>query len=227
MRAVIFDFDGLILDTEWPEVVAWQETFDEFQVEMPEFWWIDSIGRGSDQEPIHPADILEQRLGRSVNREALIKKCSLRRQFLAGQEAPLPGVLDRIHEAIDLGWKLAIASSSGRSWVESHLQHLGIRELFCEIVCREDVVATKPSPDLYLAALTKIGTDPTEAFALEDSPAGISSALAAGMKVVAVPNRLTKELDTSHATLVVKSLKGITLSSIAYQFGQNETIPVK
>jgi beta-phosphoglucomutase-like phosphatase (HAD superfamily) len=116
-----------------------------------------------------------------------------------------------ISEAKRLGLKLGVASSSDCPWVYRHLERLGLREQFDSIKCRDDVEKVKPSPDLYLAVLDDLGVGPREAIALEDSPHGITSAQAAGLFCVAVPNPLTRQLSTDHADLQLDSLADLRL----------------
>ncbi|HUW13302.1 MAG TPA: HAD-IA family hydrolase, partial [Anaerolineae bacterium] len=132
-------------------------------------------------------------------------------------ESALPGVEGYIADARRLGLKLGVASSSDCPWVYRHLERLGLGEQFDSIQCVEDVENVKPSPDLYLAVLDQLGVGPEEAIALEDSPHGITSAQAAGLFCVVVPNALTSQLSTDHADLRLASLADAPLSDILEQ----------
>jgi HAD superfamily hydrolase (TIGR01509 family) len=123
-------------------------------------------------------------------------------------------VLQYIADAKRLGLKLAVASSSDRAWVERHLERLGLLKEFDCIKCAEDVEQVKPNPDLYLAVLDELGLRALEAIALEDSPKGITSAKAAGVFCVAVPNALTRQLATDHADLRLDSLAEVPLEAL-------------
>ena len=128
----------------------------------------------------------------------------------------LPGVLDYIHDAKRLGLKLAIASSSPHSWVDTHATRLGIFGLFDAVICADDVGAgrTKPNPDLFLLALHQLEVQKNEALVFEDSPNGVKAANLAGIFVVAVPNPVTALLKIDGADLTVASLADLSLTEL-------------
>jgi beta-phosphoglucomutase-like phosphatase (HAD superfamily) len=105
-----------------------------------------------------------------------------------------------------LGLKVGLASSSSCSWVNGHLERLGLRNYFDILRASDDVQCTKPDPDLYLAALGALGVRVDQAFAIEDSPNGALAAKRAGLFCVAVPNELTRRLSLDHADLRLESL---------------------
>src|SRR6266850_4524378 len=208
MRALVFDFDGLILETETPAFQAWDEIFREHGVELSVERWSDIIGRDS-RFDVHGH--LEELTGRAHDRDATKAKRNARRDELVNAEKILAGVVELFREAKSEGLKVAVASSSSREWVCGHLQRLSFMEGWDAIVCRADVEHAKPAPDLYLRAVQTMGVAPREAIALEDSPNGIASAKAAGLRVVAVPNPLTASLDLRGADALVPSLANMTL----------------
>ncbi len=213
--ALVFDFDGLIVDTEWPEYRAIADIFDEHGLMFPPQRWVQVIGSSWDVDWVSQ---LEAGLGRRVDREAMQAQ---RRDRARGWRDPLvllPGVAALIEAATTAGIGLAVASSSPRSWVEPHLENLGLMSRFAFTRCRDDVAEAKPSPDLYLAACAGLGVDPAWAVALEDSGHGVTAANAAGMVSVAVPNRLTRYLDLSHADLVVDTMVDVDLERLAGLF---------
>jgi beta-phosphoglucomutase-like phosphatase (HAD superfamily) len=126
----------------------------------------------------------------------------------------LPGVVERMDEARDLGLALAVASSSSRGWVEGHLERLGLRERFRAIRCAGDVPRVKPDPALYHAVLEATGVKASDAIAFEDSPNGVLAAKRAGLTCVAVPNALTARLDLGAADLQVSSLADLPLTGL-------------
>lgn len=214
--ALIFDFDGLIADTETPDYVAWQEIYADYGCPLPLELWALNIGSG---HLFDPYAHLELSLGRSLEREALRARVRGRFSELLGTLAPLPGVLDYLAAAPALGLRVAIASSSPMAWVHGHLGQLGLRERF-EVICTaDDVARTKPEPDLYLAAARRLGVDPAAAVALEDSPNGVRAAQAAGMRCVAVPNAVTRLMDLSHADLILPSLAELPLTELLTRLG--------
>jgi HAD superfamily hydrolase (TIGR01509 family) len=216
IKAFVFDFDGLILDTEEPVYRSWLELYQEHGEDLPFDRWVQIVG--SSNAAFDPRRHLEARLGRSLTPESLDRRMARRTQLVL-EKAVLPGVIELADAALAAGIKLAVASSSGCEWVDGHLRRLGIRERFACLRCRDDVAAVKPSPDLYLAALGCLGVAPEEAVAVEDSPNGVAAAKAAGMWCVAVPNGITGGLDLSRADLVVDSLAGLTPAALAAKVG--------
>jgi HAD superfamily hydrolase (TIGR01509 family) len=215
LRAVIFDFDGLILETETPEVRSWEEVFRHYGAEYPEWYWRFTLGRGAEQVAQRPYDLLGEQGVTADQDEVLEMRAAILARLLAELEI-LPGVLDRIQESKTLDLKLGVASSSRHPWVDGHLERLGLLTFFDEIVCADDVERAKPFPDLYLKCCEKLGSLPSETAAFEDSVNGVKAAREAGLYVVAVPTHLTirAELD---ADMVVDSLADVSLMEMAHQ----------
>jgi HAD superfamily hydrolase (TIGR01509 family) len=213
IRGLIFDFDGLILDTEMPVYQSWVSLYRSFNMELPFGEWAGIIGTSS-SEHFDPFDRLEAQLGRSLDRTTLAEQRRAEEQMHVMQQPILPGVKDLISEAESRGLKLGVASSSTRSWVEGHLTRLGLVGHFAIILTAEDVPRTKPDPALFRLALERLGLGAGEAVVLEDSPNGVSAAKAAGIFTVAVPNPLTAQLDLSRADMVVKSLADVSLDAL-------------
>jgi HAD superfamily hydrolase (TIGR01509 family) len=211
IRAIVFDFDGLILDTEEPVYRSWLEVYEAHGEDLPFERWVQIIG--STTTGFHPQHHLEERLGRPLPKEVLDRRLDRRTEMILAQRV-LPGVVQRIDEARDLGLKLGVASSSTREWVQGHLARLGILERFDCLRCRDDVANAKPEPDLYIAVLDCLGVAATEAIAIEDSPNGVAAAKRAGMRCVAIPNTITARLDLSQADVVLTSLAEVTLSQL-------------
>ena len=213
-KAIIFDFDGLILDTEWPEVQAWEEIYRSFGCELPRDQFLLQVGRGADQGLSHPCDSLEAQLGHSVDRVSLEKLSLARRLEIIESEAARPGIIAMLDEADSLGVEVAIASSSRYEWVDRHLRRLGLRDRFSSVSTANDVSRTKPDPELYLLALRRLSASPSEVFALEDSPPGATAARAAGLFVIAYPNPLTAMLDLSIANVIIENLEGKSIEDL-------------
>ena len=204
IRALVFDFDGVILDTESSDLRAWREVFEEHGAELTLAVWAQVIG--TQEHHFDPIQHLELLLGMPVDRAGVAASHARRTMELTERQQLLPGVRELVSYARVQGIKLAVASSSSRVWVEGHLEKRGIRGDFDCVCCREDVARTKPYPDLYLAALACLGVSALETVALEDSPNGIAAARAAGIYVVALPNPVTAELDLSGADRHLESL---------------------
>ena len=211
IRAIVFDFDGLILDTELPEFQSWQEIYQAHGCTLPLAVWATCIGT---TEAFDPYAYLEEQLGRAIDREVVQLRQRQQCDALIAAQAVLPGVHDYIADARRLDLQLGVASSSSRAWVHGHLTRLELHQHFVCIACRDDVPRTKPDPALYQAALAALGVRPEEAIALEDSPNGILAAKRAGLFCVAVPNVLTRQLPLDHADLQIPSLAALPLSEL-------------
>ncbi len=208
IRALIFDFDGLIFDTETPMIAAYGEVHRKRNIPFDRARFTRSIGTvDSDVDPwkaFGPA---------SPRSDLEAERLRLNQEFLEQQKI-LPGVVDLIDEARQRGLHLAVASNSSHEHVDGYLKHLGLHEKFEFTACRTDDTPPKPAPDLYLAVLKKLKVDGDEALALEDSATGIAAARAAGLWCVAVSNESTREQDFAPAHLRLESLAGQTLAMI-------------
>src|SRR5260221_11989566 len=211
ITALIFDFDGLILDTEEPIYQSWAEVYAAHGVPLPFEQWVKTVG--SNNQEFHPQRHLEEQLGRPLTQEEIDRRVA-RRVGLGLCRPLLPGVAGQAPRAKAEGMKVGVASSSSRDWVRGHLERVGILDLFECLCSRDDVDHVKPAPDLYLAVLSCLGVGPDEAVALEDSPNGIRSAKRAGLRCVGVPNPITASLDLSEADLELRSLADVTLPEL-------------
>jgi HAD superfamily hydrolase (TIGR01509 family) len=211
IRAIVFDFDGLILDTEEPVYRSWLEVYQAHGEELPFERWVQIVG--STTAGFHPQHHLEERLGRPLPKEVLDRRIGRRTEMILAQDV-LPGVARLIREATASSLKLGVASSSTSEWVKGHLARLGILEAFDCMRCRDDVVNAKPEPDLYLAVLDCLGVRAPEAIAIEDSPNGVLAAKRAGLRCVAIPNSITAQLDLTQADLLLGSLDEVTLAQL-------------
>jgi HAD superfamily hydrolase (TIGR01509 family) len=218
MRALLFDFDGLILDTEGPDYSSWCEIYEEHGCSLPLSVWAEAIGTAD--HPFSPYDELEAQLRCPVNREEVRRRRRSRFRELVAAQPVLPGVEDYLRDARQLGMKVGLATSSARSWVTEHLDRLGLAPHFVSACCREDVPRTKPDPALYLRLLEQLNCRPEDAVALEDSRNGILAAKAAGVFCVAVPNPLTSSLCLDEADLRLGSLADLPLESLLGEIGR-------
>jgi HAD superfamily hydrolase (TIGR01509 family) len=212
IKALIFDFDGLIIDSESPEFEAWQELFAEYGKELGPELWADLIGRPPTHfdlcgyfckhiDPIRDVEKLRQ------ERRARVIALTIAQPILPGVEAYLRG-------ATALGLKIGMASSSSRDHVCGHLGRLELLHYFHSIRCFEDTERHKPDPTPYLKVIEDLGVNADEAIALEDSPHGIAAAKAAGIFCVAVPNPITCRLPLGHADHRLQSLAEEPLEKI-------------
>jgi HAD superfamily hydrolase (TIGR01509 family) len=208
--AVVFDFDGLVLDTETPVYEAWSAVFDAHgcgPLTIEE--WSAEVGTDGVLDLVA---MMQTRATRTVDVDAMHAARRAHRDGLLERETLMPGVEQWLDDARDAGFGIAIASSSEHEWVHGHLTRLGVRDRFGHLSCRDEVVPGKPAPDVYLRACEALGVEPVNAVAVEDSPNGVTAAKAAGLWCVAVPNRITETLDFSAADLVVESLAAVTLA---------------
>ena len=216
IRALLFDFDGLIVDTETPSYASWQEVYREHGQELPLDRWAAIIGTIGGFEPL---DYLEELHG-PVDREAVRTRRREHELELLEIEDLRPGILDYLEEAERRGLKTAIVSSSSREWVDRHLIRLERAEHFDEIVTADhDPERSKPRPTLYLEALDRLGVAAGEAIAFEDSPNGVKAAKAAGIFTVAVPNGVTVALGLDEADLLLESLAELSLRELLERVG--------
>lgn len=223
IRAIVFDFDGLILDTEISAYQTWQEIYAEYGCELPFEIWATCIG-GS-PELFDPCAYLEEQTGRPIQREEVRQRRRQRHLELITAQSPLPGVETYLQDARRLGLYIGLASSSPHSWVDAHLERLGILDYFDSIQCFDDVTHTKPDPELYLAVLNALHVRGDEAIALEDSPNGVRAAQRAGIFCVAVPNPVTKRLPLEHADMRLSSLAEMPLEELLLKVGGNVSRP--
>ena len=216
IKALIFDFDGTILDTESPEADMWMQIYAEHDFEFPLDEWGTIIG-GNGSSHFDAADHL------SHLTQGRLDSASIRAHHRAGSNALtlkqpiMPGVTEYLNEAKRLGLKLAIASSSEHAWVDMHAKRLGIFDHFDKVICADDVGAgrTKPNPDLFLLALNQLQVQKNEAIIFEDSPNGVKAANRAGVFVVAVPNPITARLNIEGADLKINSFTELPLATLA------------
>jgi HAD superfamily hydrolase (TIGR01509 family) len=213
-RALIFDFDGLILDTETPEVEVWTTIFAEHGHDYPIEQWSQIIG-GWGNTDFDPAEALQTVAAAPLDLEALRRRHRLESDALILRAPVMDGVLEVLTAARRLGLRCVIASSSERAWVEPHLRRLGLLAEFEKIITGDDVPKgrTKPHPDVFLKVMTELRLGTTEALVLEDSPNGIKAAHAAGLRAVGVPNPVTAPL-RMEADLVLSSLAELPLEEI-------------
>lgn len=206
LKALVFDFDGLMVDTEGTSLLSWQELYGRYGQKLPLDLWVTLIGTWD--AAFNPTEYLAGLIGRPLSAEELAERYA-REIELASREPLLPGVSTHMDAADAAGIPMAVASSSSRSWVEGHLGNLGIRDRFVAVCTRDDVLATKPDPELYVLATSLLGVSADSALAYEDSVHGLVAAKAAGLRCVAVPGPLTAGGDFSRADMTLTSLADI------------------
>ncbi len=212
MHALIFDFDGLIVDTESAIYEAWRELYLHHGHDLPLATYVQCVG--STFGHYDPMAALEQLTGGPVNwSEVLPRKDERIRELQHGLDT-LPGVRELLLAADRAGIPCAVASSSQSTHVGGWLERTGIRDAFTVIRTRDDVKHAKPAPDLFLAAAEALGLPPCRTLVLEDSANGLRAARAAEAPCVIVPSPVTRGSDFSGAAAVIETLEGVGLGHL-------------
>jgi HAD superfamily hydrolase (TIGR01509 family) len=202
--AILFDFDGVLVDTEWAIYQAWKRTFEGHGQHLP----LDVYTRciGTDFNTWSPKTHLEELTGKAFDWHDLDAR---RQQEILSDlehEKPMHGVTEVLDAAAARAMPCAVVSSSSHQWVDGWLEKLGLAHRFRTTVCRGDAPRIKPAPDLFLAAARRLDADPAACLVIEDSLNGMKAAHAAGMEVWIVPNRVTAGIDFTGTSRVLTSL---------------------
>jgi HAD superfamily hydrolase (TIGR01509 family) len=213
IRALVFDFDGLILDTESALIRSYADVHAAHGVAFDEARFLRSVGHADYAfDPWHGFEKRADRVALETERRA-------RNRARDHELAILPGVVALLDAARTAGLRVALASNSDHEHCERHLARLGLLDRFELLACREDVPAPKPEPDLYKLVLNRFGLRGFEAIAFEDSHTGSLAARRAHLHVVACPNPSTAHHDFKHVDLRVSSLADCTLPALLASFG--------
>jgi HAD superfamily hydrolase (TIGR01509 family) len=218
---VILDFDGLIVDTETPILAAWQEVYRAHGCELGIEHWQHALGTAFGFDPHRH---LCELTGRSLDRDTMREDVERRNWAACSRQPLLPGVLDLLAAARDLRLGVAVASSSTLAWLEHWLQAHAIRHLIDAVCGRDDVARVKPEPDVFLCAAARLVVEPERCVVFEDSPNGMHAARRAGMRCVAVPNVLTRQLPLPEVDLVLSSLAERPLPQILRTLGLEDVL---
>ncbi|MFF2286805.1 HAD family hydrolase [Peribacillus butanolivorans] len=210
IKAVIFDFDGLILDTETAWYEAYKETMGFYKSDLPLEHFVKCIG--TDNTELYK--FFQEKLGESYNIEEIEARAKSLHNLKMKTSQAREGVKDYLEEAKKFGYKIALASSSSKEWVTYYLGELGLLNYFEVIITGDDVDKVKPAPDLYLKAIEVLNIHSTEAVAFEDSLNGLQSALNAGLKCVIVPNPVTEALAFENHSLRLQSMVEKSLTDV-------------
>jgi len=216
IRGLLFDFDGLLVDTETPSRLAYEELYREHGHELPLDKWATLVGTIG--APFDPDDHLERLVGRPLDREQMSQRLRAREHELCDLEDLRPGIDDYLAEAERRGLATAIVSSSTSEWITRHLARLDRLNGWDVIMAADgDRERAKPRPTLYLDALAALGLAPDEAIAFEDSLNGVRAAKGAGLFCVAVPNPITATFALDEADLVIESFEDLPLAELLEQ----------
>ena len=215
IRSLIFDFDGLILDTETTEIDIWKTLYAEHGFVFPFELYTQTVG-GWGISTFDAADHLHQLTSALLDLEALRLRHRNESARRYSDQPVCDGVQAYLTDARRLNLRLAIASSARHAWVEPHLTRLGLIHFFDKIICGEDVSPgrTKPYPDIFIKALNELQINAGEAIVFEDSPNGVKAAQTAGIYVVAVPNPTTSLMKIEGADLTIQSFSSLPLEDL-------------
>jgi HAD superfamily hydrolase (TIGR01509 family) len=212
MEAVVFDLDGVLLDSEQ----VWDQVREQLARERGGRWHDraqgDMMGMSSTEWSNYMSDVIGlAEPPEEINREVVSRLATRYRRHLPA----IPGAHDAV-ERLAARWPLGLASSSNRELIDLVLELLGVRHLFAATVSSEEVARGKPAPDVYLEAAQRLGVDPTKTAAVEDSHNGILAAKAAGMRVLAIPNSHfpPDEGALREADVVLDSLAELTAEAV-------------
>jgi HAD superfamily hydrolase (TIGR01509 family) len=212
LRAVLFDFDGTLWDSETAVFGVFRDLFDEHGHELTLQTWSAAIGTFGGFDPYAALNELE---GGELDVDEL-RQSTERMVREVAREVPLrPGVAEFLRQLDDAGIPRALVSSDRTEWLVTNLERLGCPDGWAAMICADgDAARAKPNPHLYEAALELLDVPAAQTFAIEDSPNGIRAAKAAGLPCVCVPNEATAELDLSEADLVVTTLEGVSVDGV-------------
>jgi HAD superfamily hydrolase (TIGR01509 family) len=217
IRAFLFDFDGLIIDTETASRAGWEWVYRSLGQQLPPEKWALMVGTVDGWDPFSH---LEDLVGGPLDRPSWNERRREHELSLLEAEELRPGIADYIEAADRLGLKRAIVSSATRTWIDQHLGRLERAVGWDAIVTADlDPERAKPRPTLYREALQVLGVAPGEAVAFEDSPNGARAAKEAGIFVVGIPNAVTADLGLGDsADLVLQSLADLPPDDLLERF---------
>jgi HAD superfamily hydrolase (TIGR01509 family) len=214
ITALLFDFDGVIVDTEVATYASWRDTYARHGVELELRDWLPAVGTGSSTSGAFDAVAhLEKLLAKTVDRDAVIAERAQRKEELYTQAPLLPGVEARLAEARDRGLKTAIVTRNYEHRVKAHCELVGLGHAWDALVCANDE-PTRDKGEMYRDALAVFGVARDEAVAFEDSPSGVRAAKSAGIACVAVPNEITRDAPFDDADVILSSLAEQSLDDI-------------
>lgn len=222
LKAIIFDFDGTILDTEVPWYEAFSDLYHKHNKHLPLTLYSKIIGANtSSTDYIDPYRHLMEQVDEPLDYQELVAFTHERHQELMKDKTLQPGVQELLQFAKDANYKLGLASSSSRKWVLHYLDQLGILHYFDCIKTSDDVVRSKPDPELYLEVLKALNISSEETFAIEDSPNGCLAAKKAGLVCLVIPHAITEEMVFPDHDLRLKSLSDLSINQLLEQLNFN------
>jgi HAD superfamily hydrolase (TIGR01509 family) len=203
IKAILFDLDGLMFDSEPHSLASWEAVLEERGVKLDQLTIESILGLRIDATA---RTLIDQYHLSDTASELADAKTEYQIAHLHGNVKPMPGLIELLDEIDRRGLPKAIASSGIRRYVDAVLRVNGLLDRFSVIITGDQVAHGKPAPDVFLAAARALSIEPSNCLVLEDAPAGVQAALAAGMTCIAVPDHGMARLDLSQANKVVASL---------------------
>lgn len=217
VKAIVFDFDGTIIDTEMVWYQAFRDAYRAHGVELTVEMYAPAIG--TSHEIFNPFEYLVTDLNLPIDLETFRREVFQRHRDLMARQSMRPGVMQCLNTARAHHLRIGMASSSDRAWVEQYLAQLGIRDYFECLATADDVERVKPDPAVYRRALDCLGVAPEDAVAIEDSPNGARAAKRAGLYCVLIPGPLTRALDFDPVDQRFDSLEAFDLEALIAEGG--------
>ena len=206
VQAILFDLDGLMVDSEPHSLASWQAVMARRGVTL-EPSVLDSI---LGQRLIETARLFVERYNLSDAPEQLSQeKESYQIAHLNGQVKPMPGLSVLLDDVERRGVRTTVASSGARAYVQAVLDEIHLQHQFETLITAEDVTHGKPAPDVFLLAARAVDVPPEQCLVLEDAPSGIQAAKSAGMRCIAIPHQYTRGLDLSGADWILSSFADV------------------
>ena len=207
-RALLFDLDGTLAETDSLHLPTWVDVLGPYGIEVDEGFYRERISGRSNSKIVE--DLLPCLSAEEGRKLADAKEASFRER--AHELEPLPGLLDFMKEGKSRGFSLALVTNAPEENVEAILLALELKEFFDEVVLSDEVGPVKPDPAPYKAALDKLGISPEKALAFEDSTSGISSSVAAGIPTVGIASTQEPEtLEEAGAFMAAKDFTGLEI----------------
>ncbi|MEY2371344.1 HAD family hydrolase [Lysinibacillus capsici] len=218
MKAIIFDFDGTIIDTETAWYYVFRDAYALYGVDLSLETYSKCLG--TNLQSFNPYTYLSTHHHIKMDLAAFRTSIQESHAEFMKKETMRPGILALLQQAKKSGLHIGLASSSSRQWVDQFVDQLGIKSYF-ECFCTADTVKqVKPDPELYLQALDQLGVHASEAIAIEDSPNGARAAVAAGLHTMVIPNTLTKQLSFDNGHHTIDMLEKYSLQDLITCFSQ-------
>lgn len=222
IQGLIFDFDGLVVDTETCMFRAWEALLSPYNIEVSPLMVAGLVGNSVPATDLYAS--YRQATASDISDQDITALLLDKAYQLIAQSEAREGIRDYLTFAKQQGWKIALATSSEEEHYLPILDRLGLCGFFDCFVGADQIELQrrKPQPDVYIEALNQLGIDADRALAFEDSPAGITAAKSAKITTVAVSNFLTRHLDLSAADKVLGSMAELTLTELVTEFNERK-----